>query len=236
MLARGVEPNTVTFTNLITVFKDSDVSRCEAWVEEMLARGLAPDAHNYSALIDAYVRAGQRVKAQAVFAKQLSTGPDPDSPFLFNTTMKLGPFDWAYGCFAALLALGMSSTPHTRATMHSHARDDVSDQILAILNRLGWHRIRILSCPELLTPPKGAFPSLQQVLRFTLREAKVDAAVVDRLSERLEFEIQAAKAAAAAGHFGPDGGPAAGAGRRGGHGLDEAGETEELLSHPASPP
>lgn len=194
MLEDKVEPNTVTFTNLITVWKDSRlVDSCEHWIREMMRRGMQLDQHNYSALLDAYVRAGHRVRAQQLFRQLLDIGSLGIAGY--NTAIKIGPFDWGLGVLALLLADGLQPTSHTRSHLQALSKDDDTDRYLHELSDCHWLKENILRCDALINPPRGTRPSLKDCLRFVLRELQIDDAALTKRTEMLRDEIDRARAA-----------------------------------------
>ena len=189
MMSSGVQPNAVTFTNLITVCKDGrNPEAGDKWIQEMLNRGMQVDIHNFAALLDSYVKSGSRVKAQHCF-KSLLERKDCGVA-VYNTVMKLGPFDWAYGCLACLLSDGLQPTVHTRSTMQGLARDPVSSEIVDELLACGWQRESILRSRALVSPAKGTIPSILECLRFLLREIKMEDADIAARTELLNNEIE----------------------------------------------
>lgn len=196
MMAHGVQPNAVTFTNLITVCKDGKNPEAgDKWIQEMLNRGMQVDIHNFAALLDSYVKSGSRMKAQQCFKSLLER--KECGVAVYNTVMKLGPFDWAYGCLACLLSDGLQPSFHTRSTMQGLARDPVSSEIVDELVACGWLRESILLSPTLVSPAKGTIPSILECLRFLLREVKMSTEEIAIRTEMLTSEIDRCKRAAA---------------------------------------
>jgi pentatricopeptide repeat protein len=192
MMDRGVQPNAVTFTNLITVSKDGKNPEAgDKWIQEMITRGMQVDIHNFAALLDSYVKSGSRIKAQQCF-KSLLERKDCGVA-VYNTVMKLGPFDWAYGCLACMLSDGLQPSAHTRSTMQGLARDPVSNEIVDELVACGWLRESILSSRALVSPAKGTIPSIQECLRFLLREVKMSDSEIAIRTDMLVTEIERCK-------------------------------------------
>lgn len=191
MLDKGVQPNAVTFTNLITVSKDSKNSdSSERWLQEMASRGIQMDIHNYAALLDSYVKAGQRGRAMQMFKAVIER--EDCGVAIYNTMMKLGPFDWALGCLACMLAEGLQPTGHTKSTIQYLARDDTSAELVDELHRCRWSKEDILRSDALVNPPRGTTPSLQDCMRLLLREIKTDDAGLAKRTAMLQREIAAA--------------------------------------------
>ena len=192
MLAAGIEPNAVTYTNLITVWKDSRlVDNADKWITEMMSRGMQLDNHNYCALLDAYVRSGNRVKVQGLFRQLIEKGGCGIT--LYNTVMKLGPFDWAVGCLACILAEGLQPTTHTRSTMQNLARDAVSQDIVAEMHRCQWNKENLLRSEMLTNPPRGTTPSLLECMRFMMRELKLESHIIDLRTADYNREVAKAQ-------------------------------------------
>lgn len=206
MLAQGVQPNTATFANIISVLKDTkEVDSADKWIEEMRARGVELDNHS-ATLIDSYVKAGQRAKATHTFRNLLEH--NECSVTVYNTIMRLGPFDFAMGCLACLLGEGLQPSAHTRSTMHNLARDSISLDILGELQECEWASERILTRESLVAPPRGTYPSLMDCMRLLFREIKLDPAMVERRTSMFNEQLAAARASLSRGPVTSSGGPA----------------------------
>jgi hypothetical protein len=193
MVQANVQPNGTTFTYLIQIWRDSKEKSdaVDRWISEMQARGVDLDLHNYTSLLDSYVRANARGKAQSCLKHLIARREGCIA--VYNTAMKLGPFDWALGCLGCLLSEGLQPSHHTRSTMQSLVRDDISEEIVAALLECDWDRQRILSCEKIVSPQKGTTPSIVDCMRFMLREIKADDELIKLRSEMLQAEIEAAK-------------------------------------------
>ena len=199
----GQEPNAVTFTNLMHVHKESAqaaADHCERFFNLMTQTYKIPcEIHTCQVMLDALARSHQRQKLQQYFKAFLESAADVVSPLLFNIAMKIGPFDWCVGCFAAFLAHGYvpSMMPMNRTIMQGFVRDDVSRTIFDLFETCHWQRDAILTNAELTAAStatwKRPFPSLHECLRFMLREMKTEEATMRRLADKLTAEMEGAR-------------------------------------------
>lgn len=192
MIELGVQPNALTFTTLISVWRHYKLAdSVERWIAEMNARGMQLDVANYSALLDGYVKSNSRGKAQNCFKALLSRGDC--NMAVYNSVMSLGPFDFAFGCLAAMLSDGLSPNAQSRETLVSMAKDDISNSLIDELAACSWNKDKILCNTTLTNPPKGTTPSLHDCMRLLMREMKLSDEDIKKRSELLTAEIDLAK-------------------------------------------
>jgi hypothetical protein len=192
MIEMGVPPNAATFTTLISLWKHHKLAdSVDRWISEMTSRGMQLDTANYVSLLEGYAKSANRQRAQSCFKALLIRGDA--SAHVYNCVMSLGPFDWAFGCLAAMLSDGLEPTNQTKETLVSLARDDISNGIIDDIAAAGWRKRGILTSPQLVSPPRGTTPSLQDCMRLMMREMKMSDEEMKRRSELLTAEVDIAK-------------------------------------------
>ncbi|RNE98345.1 hypothetical protein TraAM80_08867 [Trypanosoma rangeli] len=143
---------------------------------QQLLRGNNPDRFNHAEMVlQQVVEAGEVIQVECVellryfvaekirskavrvlraFVIQGYQHPSESIPFaIASMAMKLGPFDWALGVLAVLLAttdkpVGRGVQSRIRYTAH----DIRSRELLAVLEKCDWKRERLLSAAELQEP------------------------------------------------------------------------------------
>jgi pentatricopeptide repeat protein len=110
MLERGVKPDNVTFSTLITCARICSVpNRAVEWFEKMSSFGCVPDDVTYSAMIDAYGRAGNVEMALSLYDRARTEKWRID-PVTFSTLIKMygvsGNFDGCLNVYEEMKALG----------------------------------------------------------------------------------------------------------------------------------
>lgn len=193
MKKRNVLPNTVTFTNLMLVWRHTDkfAEMAEFWVEEMKKRGLKMESHNHAVVVEALIGAG-RQKSQKYFAELLASSEEIDIG-IFNNMIKLGPLDWGLGILACIVACGAQPSHKTRNAIQALHKDATGQEIVDNLNRCGWDRVNILKNAQLVSPPKGSTPSMLECMKLMMRELRVPEDVATQWSYRFQNEVEAAK-------------------------------------------
>ncbi|KAG2688630.1 hypothetical protein I3760_09G105500 [Carya illinoinensis] len=110
MLERGLKPDNVTFSTLITCARMCSLpNKAVEWFEKMPTFGCDPDDVTYSAMIDAYGRAGNIDMALSLYDRA-RTGKWRIDPVTFSTLIKVygvsGNFDGCLNVFEEMKALG----------------------------------------------------------------------------------------------------------------------------------
>jgi hypothetical protein len=192
MIDMGVQPNAATFTTMISLWKHHKLTdSVDRWIAEMNARGMQLDTANYVSLLEGYVKSSNRSRAQSCFKALLARGDT--SAHVYNCIMSLGPFDWALGCLAAMLSDGFEPSNQAKETLVSLAKDDISNSIIDEIAAAGWRKRGILTSSQLVSPPRGTTPSLQDCMRLMMREMKMSDEDMKRRSELLTAEVDLAK-------------------------------------------
>lgn len=192
MIEMGVQPNAATFTTMISLWKHHKLTdSVDRWIAEMNARGMQLDTANYVSLLEGYVKSSNRSRAQSCFKALLVRGDA--SAHVYNCIMSLGPFDWAFGCLAAMLSDGFEPSNQAKETLVSLAKDEISNSIIDEIAAAGWRKRAILTSVQLVAPPRGTTPSLQDCMRLMMREMKVSDEDMKRRSELLTAEVDLAK-------------------------------------------
>lgn len=192
MIDMGVQPNAATFTTMISLWKHHKLTdSVDRWISEMNARGMQLDTANYVSLLEGYVKSSNRSRAQSCFKALLAR--NDTSAHTYNCIMGLGPFDWAFGCLAAMLSDGFEPSNQAKETLVSLAKDEISNSIIDELAAAGWRKRGILTSTQLVAPPRGTTPSLQDCMRLMMREMKMSDEEMKRRSELLTAEVDLAK-------------------------------------------
>ncbi|XVF75174.1 hypothetical protein PTKIN_Ptkin13bG0166000 [Pterospermum kingtungense] len=110
MLQRGVKPDNVTFSTLISCARVCGLpDKAVEWFEKMPAYGCDPDDVTYSAMIDAYGRAGNVDMAFALYDRARTEKWRID-PVTFSTLIKIygksGNYDGCLNVYEEMKALG----------------------------------------------------------------------------------------------------------------------------------
>ncbi|GMI72256.1 suppressor of variegation 7 [Hibiscus trionum] len=110
MLQRGVKPDIVTFSTLISCARVCDLpNKAVEWFEKMPTYGCDPDDVTYSAMIDAYGRAGNADMAIALYDRARTEKWRID-PVTFSTLIKIygmsGNYDGCLNVYEEMKALG----------------------------------------------------------------------------------------------------------------------------------
>lgn len=111
MLDRGVKPDNVTFSTLISCARMNNLpNKAVEWFERMPSFGCDPDALTYTSMIDAYGRAGNVEMAFGLYdrARNEKWRIDPNA---FSTLIKLygtaGNFDGCLNVYEEMKAIGV---------------------------------------------------------------------------------------------------------------------------------
>ncbi|XP_021902141.1 LOW QUALITY PROTEIN: pentatricopeptide repeat-containing protein At4g16390, chloroplastic [Carica papaya] len=110
MLERGVKPDNVTFSTIISCARmSSSPIKAVEWLEKMPSFGCEPDDVTYSAMIDAYGRAGDVDKALSLYDRARTEKWRID-PVTFSTLIRIygvsGNFDGCLNIYEEMKALG----------------------------------------------------------------------------------------------------------------------------------
>lgn len=121
MLEKGVKPDNVTFSTVITCARFCNLpEKAVEWFERMPEFGLSPDDVTYSAMIDAYGRAGNVEKALGLYDRARKEKWRLD-PVTFSTVIRVygtsGNFDGALNVFEEMKALGVKPNLVTYNTL-----------------------------------------------------------------------------------------------------------------------
>eukprot|EP00758_Cryptobia_borreli_P018466 Tbor_TRINITY_DN690_c0_g1::TRINITY_DN690_c0_g1_i1::g.1557::m.1557 len=190
MLEKGIKPNNLTFTKLMSIWKDCKLPEgVDRWVQEMNKHSIKPDMGTASNLIDNYVRSGQRAKAQQQLVTILTC--QSGNVHMFNTLMKLGPFDFAVGVLGFLLSEGLHVAPSARTTITNLSRDPIAQSFVQELEKCDWESDRILSNKTIISPDRTetSHPSLQDCMRLVMREIKLDDKLIEVQNKKLQIKI-----------------------------------------------
>ncbi|XP_042485160.1 pentatricopeptide repeat-containing protein At4g16390, chloroplastic-like [Macadamia integrifolia] len=111
MLVRGVKPDNVTFSTIISCARHCSLpNKAVEWFEKMPDFGCDPDNMTHSTVIDAYGRAGNVEKALSLYNRAKTERWRIDL-VTFSTVIKiygsLGNFDAAFNVFEEMKALGV---------------------------------------------------------------------------------------------------------------------------------
>ncbi|XP_020591183.1 pentatricopeptide repeat-containing protein At4g16390, chloroplastic [Phalaenopsis equestris] len=111
MLDRGIQPDNITFSTLISCARVCDLpAKAVEWFEKMPEFGLSPDDVTYSAMIDAYGRLGKLEMALRLYDRARKEKWRLD-PVTFATLIRVygasGNFDGALNVFEEMKALGV---------------------------------------------------------------------------------------------------------------------------------
>eukprot|EP00331_Platyophrya_macrostoma_P024277 CAMPEP_0176450828 /NCGR_PEP_ID=MMETSP0127-20121128/27407_1 /TAXON_ID=938130 /ORGANISM="Platyophrya macrostoma, Strain WH" /LENGTH=570 /DNA_ID=CAMNT_0017838635 /DNA_START=1 /DNA_END=1713 /DNA_ORIENTATION=+ len=193
MLDMGVTPNALTFIYLSNVWKPFKPAHdaVERWIGELQGRGMQLDSATYISLLEGYVKSNSRNRAQNCFKSLLARGEC--TVHVYNITMSLGPFDFAFGCLAAMLSDGFEPDAQTKEALLAQTKDDVSNIIVDAIDSFGWSRMAMLTNPTLVAPPKGSTPSLHDCMRLMMREMKMSDEDIKQRTEMLTAELDLAK-------------------------------------------
>jgi hypothetical protein len=191
MLARDITPCTLTFSNLIAVFDDhpSHVGRVDEWTRAMTERGLSGEWSKRA--LEGYVRGGKRAKAQQCLVLVLES--DCQNSAVFNSAIRLGPFDWGLGCLGCCIATGTEITQQMKHALRALVHDDTADMYMAALNDCDFEPQRILTDDVLMRPARGSHPSVQDCMRFMMREAQAPQKLRDDIAARFTYALENAK-------------------------------------------
>ncbi|KAF6145079.1 hypothetical protein GIB67_013430 [Kingdonia uniflora] len=121
MLERGVKPDNVTFSTIISCARVSSLPlNAVEWFEKMPEFGCEPDAVTYSTMIDAYGRAGNVDMALSLYDRARTEGWRVDL-VTFSTLIKIygvsGNFDGALNVYEEMKALGVKPNLVTYNTL-----------------------------------------------------------------------------------------------------------------------
>ncbi|KEG09916.1 hypothetical protein DQ04_04451070 [Trypanosoma grayi] len=156
---RGCRPTSVTLQKLLKSRSPDRFNQAEIVLQRVAESGevLQVDCVD---LLRHFVVNNVRGKAVRVFSAFVVQGyrhPNEPVPFaIASMAMKLGPFDWALGVLALLLAsvdkpLGRG----VQSRMRYAAHDSRSREVLAVLERCDWKRERLLLADELQDHASG---------------------------------------------------------------------------------
>ncbi|KAH0466510.1 hypothetical protein IEQ34_003748 [Dendrobium chrysotoxum] len=111
MLEKGIKPDNITFSTVISCARVCDLpAKAVEWFEKMPEFGLSPDDVTYSAMIDAYGRMGNVEMALALYDRARKEKWLLD-PVTFATVIRIygasGHFDGALNVFEEMKALGV---------------------------------------------------------------------------------------------------------------------------------
>nr|CCC93307.1 unnamed protein product [Trypanosoma congolense IL3000] len=153
---RGCRPNGNTLHKVLKSGNPDRLHQAELILPKALEFG---DVRHGEVLeiLRCYVANGTRAKAMRIFrAFIIRWYQNPSEPVPFavaSLAMKLGPFDWALGVLAILLAsvnepLGMG----VQSRMHDAVRDNRGRDIVRVLESHKWDRNSVLLAPQLQEP------------------------------------------------------------------------------------
>ncbi|KAH9597685.1 hypothetical protein LSM04_007497 [Trypanosoma melophagium] len=154
---RGCHPNSATLQKLLRGTSTTRFEQAEIVLQKVVEAGETLQV-NCVDLLRYFVINNKRSKAVRVFRAFVVHGyrhSNEPIPFaIASMAMKLGPFNWALGILAILLAsvdkpLGRG----VQSRMRSVAHDVRSREVLEVLNRCDWKRERLLLAPELQERP-----------------------------------------------------------------------------------
>ncbi|KAL6990634.1 Pentatricopeptide repeat-containing protein, chloroplastic [Sarracenia purpurea var. burkii] len=111
MLDRGIKPDNVTFSTIISCAKLSSLPKVAVeWYEKMPAYGCEPDDVNHAVMIDAYGRAGNMDKALSLYDRARAEKWRVDA-VTFSTLIKIygmsGNFDGCLNVYEEMKALNI---------------------------------------------------------------------------------------------------------------------------------
>ncbi|XP_071725133.1 pentatricopeptide repeat-containing protein At4g16390, chloroplastic [Rutidosis leptorrhynchoides] len=121
MLQRGIKPDNVTFSTIISAARMSGLpGKAVEWFEKMPSFGCDPDDVTYSAIIDAYGRSGNVDKAMSFYDRARAEKWRLD-PVTFSTVIRIygmsGNYDGCLNVHEEMKALGVKPTLVTYNTL-----------------------------------------------------------------------------------------------------------------------
>ncbi|RNF01013.1 uncharacterized protein Tco025E_08674 [Trypanosoma conorhini] len=153
---RGFRPTSATVQQLLRGSNPDRFNHAEMVLQQVVEAGEVIQVECVE-LLRHFVAENMRSKAVRVLRAFVIQGyqhPNEPIPFaIASMAMKLGPFDWAFGVLAILLAttekpVGRGVQSRIRYTAH----DIRSRDLLAVLEKCDWKRERLLSAAELQEP------------------------------------------------------------------------------------
>ncbi|KAF8304555.1 putative pentatricopeptide repeat domain containing protein [Trypanosoma cruzi] len=157
---RGCRPTSVTVQKLLRGNHPDRFNQAEMVLQKVVEAGEVIQVECVD-LLRHFVVGNIRNKAVRVFRAFVIQGhqhPNEPIPFaIASMAMKLGPFDWALGVMAILLAttdkpLGRGLQSRIRYTAH----DARGREVLAVLEKCDWRHERLLSATELQEPENNS--------------------------------------------------------------------------------
>lgn len=191
MKERGVKPNMTTFTKLCTIAKENRVrDGVDMWVNEMLDQDIVPDSNVAPTIVDWYLRSGNRARAEQVLVRLIEMG----SAFqMYQQMMRFGPFDFALGLLACMIAEEQPLTDVVRDSLRSLSRDPLTQQVVDELEACQWSVDAILTSPVMMdmesTTDEHVHPSIMECMRLMMREINLPEAQRELMSKKLTARI-----------------------------------------------
>jgi len=192
---RGVKPNMTTFTKLCTIAKENRVrDGVDMWVNEMLDQEIVPDSNVTPTIVDWYLRSGNRARAEQVLVRLI----EMNNAFqMFQQMMRFGPFDFALGLLACMVAEDQPLTDVVRDALRSLSRDPLTQQVVDDLEACQWNVDAILTSPVMMDMQSSTedhvHPSIMECMRLMMREINLPDIQREIMTQKLTARITLAQ-------------------------------------------